>query len=52
MDSYPAKPTSLRSEDWTAVWLGAALILLVLVGVRPAIPVFSWSTAGFGQTLA
>jgi len=24
----------------------------VLVGVRPAIPVFSWSTGGFGQTLS
>ncbi|MDE0168524.1 MAG: putative sulfate exporter family transporter [bacterium] len=52
MDRYTAKPTSLRSEDWTAVWLGAGLILLVLVGVRPAIPVFSWSTGGFGQTLS
>ena len=33
-----AKTTSelLRSEDWVTVWLGAALIALVLVGVRPA----------------
>ena len=25
----------LRSEDWVSVWLGAVLIVLVLVGVRP-----------------
>ncbi len=25
----------LRSEDWLAVWMGAAIIALVLVGVRP-----------------
>ena len=25
----------LRSEDWVSVWMGAAIIVLVLVGVRP-----------------
>ena len=33
-----AKPEAgglLRSEDWVSVWLGAVLIILVLVGVRP-----------------
>ena len=25
----------LRSEDWVSVWLGAVLIILVVVGVRP-----------------
>ena len=32
-----AKTTSelLRSEYWVSVWLGAVLIILVLVGVRP-----------------
>ena len=33
-----AKPEAgglLHSEDWGSVWLGAALIALVLVGVRP-----------------
>ena len=25
----------LRSEDWVSVWMGAAIIALVLVGVRP-----------------
>ena len=26
----------LRSEDWISVWMGAAIIALVVVGVRPA----------------
>ena len=32
-----AKTTSelLRSEDWVSVWMGAAIIALVLVGIRP-----------------
>jgi len=32
----------LISEDWLAVLVGAALIALVLVGVRPAMPRFAW----------
>jgi hypothetical protein len=36
----------LVSEDWLAVLVGAALIALVLVGVRPATPRFLWGTAG------
>ncbi len=34
----------LVSEDWTAVIVGAALIALVLLGVRPATPRFAWGT--------
>jgi uncharacterized integral membrane protein (TIGR00698 family) len=34
----------LISEDWLAVFVGAALIALVLVGVRPAMPRFAWGT--------
>ena len=34
----------LISEDWLAVYVGAALIALVLVGVRPAMPRFAWGT--------
>jgi uncharacterized integral membrane protein (TIGR00698 family) len=34
----------LVSEDWLAVYVGAALIALVLVGVRPAMPRFAWGT--------
>jgi len=35
----------LISEDWLAVFVGAALIALVLAGVRPAMPRFAWGTA-------
>ena len=34
----------LISEDWLAVFVGAALIALVLAGVRPAMPHFAWGT--------
>ena len=27
----------LRSEDWVSVWMGAAIIALVVVGVRPEV---------------
>jgi len=35
----------LVNEDWLAVFVGAALIALVLAGVRPAMPRFAWGTA-------
>jgi uncharacterized membrane protein YadS len=38
-------PSLLTSEDWLAVWLGFLVIALVLIGVRPALPTFSWTTA-------
>ena len=31
-------------EDWVAVWIGAAIILMVIAGVRPAVPRFAWGT--------
>jgi uncharacterized integral membrane protein (TIGR00698 family) len=34
----------LINEDWLAVVVGAALIALVLAGVRPAMPRFAWGT--------
>jgi len=34
----------LVSEDWLAVYVGAAFIALVLAGVRPAMPRFAWGT--------
>ena len=34
----------LVNEDWTAVIVGAALIAMVLLGVRPATPRFAWGT--------
>src|SRR4030095_4323751 len=34
----------LVSDDWLAVYVGAALIAIVLAGVRPAMPRFAWGT--------
>lgn len=31
-------------EDWIAVWIGAAIILMVLAGVRAAVPRFGWGS--------
>jgi uncharacterized integral membrane protein (TIGR00698 family) len=31
-------------EDWVAVWIGAAIILLVIAGIRPDVPRFGWGT--------
>ncbi|MDE0120692.1 MAG: putative sulfate exporter family transporter [bacterium] len=42
----------IRSEDWVSVWLGAALILLAIVGVRPVLPSFSWSAGSPGGLLS
>ena len=42
------RPGLFSSEDWIACWLGFALILLALLGLRPALPGFSWD----GGTLA
>ena len=40
------KPTrSLVSEDWLAVWIAAAIIALVIAGVRPDAPQFGWGGA-------
>ena len=36
------QPSVFRSEDWLAVWIGFFLLLVVLVGLRPAIPSFDW----------
>lgn len=38
-----------RSEDWMVVWLGFLIIGLILVGLRPSLPKFSW--AGSEQLL-
>jgi uncharacterized membrane protein YadS len=32
-------------EDWLSVWLGAATLLLICLGLRPAIPAFQWAGA-------
>lgn len=47
------KQSLLRTEDWLAVWLGFLIIVLVLVGVRPTMPKFDWTTDGaFAATVA
>ena len=51
--SRPDRSNSLiRSEDWVSVWLGGAVILLVLVGVRPDLPSFTWSGRSPGELLS
>lgn len=35
-----------KTEDWLSVWLGFLLIALVVIGVRPPLPTFRWSTDG------
>lgn len=35
-----------------SVWLGAALILLAIVGVRPVLPSFSWNGGSPGGLLS
>ena len=43
MTAAPNRRSSLlSSEDWVACWLGFALVLLALAGLRPALPGFSW----------
>ncbi|HKX32947.1 MAG TPA: putative sulfate exporter family transporter [Blastocatellia bacterium] len=45
----PATPatTGWRGEDWLAVALGVTVIILVLAGLRPQLPVYAWKdTAG------
>ena len=39
-----SKSGSPLHEDWVAVWIGAAIILLVIAGIRPAVPRFGWGT--------
>lgn len=41
-----ANAASPLHEDWVAVWIGAAIILLVVAGLGPAVPRFAWTVAG------
>ena len=53
MSGSPAPSAStLRSEDWVACWLGFALIVLALAGVRPALPSFAWTADSAGAVFA
>lgn len=33
-----------KTEDWLAVWFGFLIIVLVLIGVKPTLPTFKWTT--------
>ncbi len=39
-------PPFWRNEDWLAVFLGGAVIALLLAGARPSLPRFKWATDG------
>ncbi len=53
MTTHASKRSSLRSsEDWVACWLGFALILLALAGIRPTLPSFSWDAGSLGPVFA
>lgn len=45
-------PASFATEDWISVWQGWVLILLLLVGIRPAIPDFSWTAGRVADALS
>lgn len=36
------KPAWWKHEDWLAVWLAAVILILVLAGSRPDLPVLKW----------
>ncbi|MBE7543334.1 MAG: YeiH family protein [Bryobacteraceae bacterium] len=36
------KPAWWKHEDWLAVWLAAVILILVLAGFRPDLPVLKW----------
>jgi uncharacterized integral membrane protein (TIGR00698 family) len=42
----PADRSGAMGEDWVAVWIAAAIIVLVLAGVRTGVPAFDWATTG------
>jgi uncharacterized membrane protein YadS len=47
------KPAWWRHEDWLAVWLGAAFVTAVLLGLRLATPAFKWGgSAGIGSVFS
>lgn len=39
------QPVWWKHEDWLAVWLAAATLVLLVLGVRPALPAFKWDSA-------
>jgi uncharacterized membrane protein YadS len=51
MPADASPPPPVVGEDWTAVIVGAALIALLLAGVRPAAPRFAWGGERAAATL-
>lgn len=37
-----SKPRWWKQEDWLAVWLAATILVLVIAGLRPALPALKW----------
>ena len=52
MNKSSGRTGLMASEDWIACWLGFALIILALVGVRPDLPGFSWDGATLGAAFS
>ena len=46
------RPALLATEDWVACWLGFALVLLALAGLRPALPRLSWDPGSLGSVFS
>lgn len=44
--SVPTRRAWHTSEDWAAVWIAAAILGLILTGLRPAAPLLKWKTFG------
>ena len=47
-ESAIRRPSLLSSEDWVSCWVGFALILLVLTGMRTLLPTFTWDIGSVG----
>ncbi|MCW5966762.1 MAG: hypothetical protein KIT83_22170, partial [Bryobacterales bacterium] len=39
----PPRSAWWSTEDWTAVWVGAAILAAILLGYRPALPSLKWA---------
>ncbi len=43
------KPAWWKHEDWLAVWLGAATLAAIPLGLRPALPAFKWDLSAVSK---
>lgn len=44
-----SKPAWWKQEDWLAVWLGAAALVAIPMGLKPALPAFKWDLNEFSK---